>query len=824
MTAVIVQCRLSSTRLPEKALKDLGGESVLAWTLHAMHKVKADTYYIATDDASFERLAPIAKECSWNIFAGPLEDVLGRFCMLIRKVKADIVVRATADNPFLFYEAAQVLLEEYNKRCEFSKCDYITWTGLPHGSGIEIMNAQSLLSAEKMTDLPYDHEHVGPSLYNHRNHFSALMIKAPSRFYHPEYRTTIDTPADYRRALSIVQHLSGGKAPEEPYTTEQILSALEFPGITDPVLYVPSVKEGRGTGHLRRCLEAAAKTGASVYIPKNATLAEIPEIINQAKSTGLADWQIAYDFPSKKEYSLIVADCFALDRDTAAQLHECAPLAAVDEGSSNTEYCDYLLDVIPSYGISRKANMAEAEFIKRPQNRRSAEQCTSKADIKKILVCLGGEDPADLAVPAASAFSGENRRITAVIPDGHIHPESTEEIEYVNSIPQLREKLASYDLVITHYGLTAYEAVYAGCAVILLATTQLHKQLAEKYGFLCLSKDELTKKNAESVMSDPQKLYVRVPERKQEKSLGEFISVLSRGRRLPCPVCGTDEPEKSIIKARTEKRTFRRCPSCGMIYMAWTIDGKDADYNKSYFAEQYKNQYGKTYLEDFEPIKKQGIRRIYEINSVFKNRRHLSSKPAVLDIGCAYGPFLSAAADDGWQVFGTDISPDAVSYVQSKLFFPAACASFPDFDAALEFGVQRFDAVTMWYVIEHFRDLETVLKLVSALVKEEGVFAFSTPSAEGVSAKLRTESFYVQSPADHYTLWEPSKADNILKKFGFTVVKTVSTGHHPERFPQVEKHGWKKDSPMYKIYEYKSHILHLGDTFEVYCRKSGSGE
>jgi len=590
------------------------------------------------------------------------------------------------------------------------------------------------------------------------------------------------------------------------------------------VLYVPSVKAGRGTGHLRRCLEAAAKTGASVYIPADAELAEIPEIINQSETYGFAQWQIAHDFPEKNEYSLIVADCFALDREQVKLLHDCAPLAAIDEGSAYTSYCDYLLDVIPSYGLSRKANMTDPAFMKMPEHRRTKKPCSSKADITDILICLGGEDPANLSVPAAGVFAGEGRKVTVIMPQEHEHAEHIQNVEFSGPVPQLREKLAGYDLVVTHYGLTAYEAAYAGCAVVLLSTTPLHEQLARRHGFVCVARDGLTKKNVETIMSRPQKLYLPSAERKEGKSLGGYVSILSRGRRLPCPVCGTDDPERSRIIARTEKRTFRRCPSCGMIYMSWTIDGKDAYYDSSYFAEQYKTQYGKTYLEDFDSIKKQGIRRVYEIDSVVRNRRRISSKPSVLDVGCAYGPFLSAAADDGWQVFGTDISSEAVSYVQSKLLYPAAEASFPDFDAAQEFGVQQFDAVTMWYVIEHFRDLIPVLTLVSSLVKDGGIFAFSTPSAEGVSAKQRPEQFYAQSPSDHYTLWEPSKADSILRRFGFTVIKVLSTGHHPERFPQVEKYGWKKDSPMYKMYEYRSRLLRLGDTFEVYCRKIGTKE
>ena len=41
-TVLIVQCRLSSTRLPGKALLPLGGKTVLEWVLASMKKVKAE--------------------------------------------------------------------------------------------------------------------------------------------------------------------------------------------------------------------------------------------------------------------------------------------------------------------------------------------------------------------------------------------------------------------------------------------------------------------------------------------------------------------------------------------------------------------------------------------------------------------------------------------------------------------------------------------------------------------------------------------------------------------------------------------------------------
>ena len=185
------------------------------------------------------------------------------------------------------------------------------------------------------------------------------------------------------------------------------------------------------------------------------------------------------------------------------------------------------------------------------------------------------------------------------------------------------------------------------------------------------------------------------------------------------------------------------------------------------------------------------------------------------------GPFIDAAADSGWQVYGTDISSDAVEYVQNTLHYPAVCASFPDFDPISEFGIKMFNAISMWFVIEHFKDLDSVFNSVSKMLKLGGIFAFSTPSASGVSGKYSPESFFNSSPSDHYTLWEPKKTDEILKKYGFKVVKKIYTGHHPERFPCAKKKSFSPGSLRYSFLNGFSKVMGLGDTFEVYCIKTG---
>lgn len=823
MVLVGVQCRLSSSRLPRKALLPLGESTVLDWTLSAMKKVNADEFYVATDEDSFAELEPIAKRNGYKTFVGSLEDVLQRYCSLIELTKADIVVRATADNPFLIYESAQKLLDIYTEEIK-NNCDYITYTGLPHGCGVEIFSGKALLKAKELTNDPYDHEHVGPSLYKHKDIFNCIYIPAPKEWNYPNLRTTIDTEYDYKRAVSVVESLNRKK--DKPLTGKQIIEAFTNMVKEKKILCVPCVRKGKGTGHLRRCLSISVSLGADIYIPDNAGLEELDELITEAKENGFDTSNIVKDFPEKDKYSIIVTDAFTLDREFAIKLSSIAPVIAIDEGSLNTDLCDYLLDIIPSYGLQRPANIADPSYVTLPKNKRTAPPLKNKSDIKEILITVGGEDPADLVVPATIAYASLGFKISAIVQNveasiNRLPEELKNKVTFFKPIHNLREQLYKYDLVVTHYGFTAFESLAAGCGVVLLGTTPLHVQLAKSYGFFCIPSSEISSTTAENSLSEINNLYPESPFSKnnsQRNDLSLFVKKLSTGSRLNCPICRNHAPYEDFIVARTSKRTFRRCHNCGLLYMAWSCLTEDTEYDEKYFFENYKKQYGKTYLDDFSNIKSQCIRRTSIIDYIYRNSNKVVT-PTVLDIGCAYGAYLDAANEAGWQVFGTDISAEAVAYVQDRLHYPATCSKFPEFDSVVEFGVSEFDAVTMWYVIEHFQDLNIVLKKVSKLLKKGGVFAFSTPSASGVTGRFNPQKFYQTSPADHYSLLEPTKVSTMLKKYGFRVEKIVSTGHHPERFPNVIKEKIKPNSIRYALYAASSRFFGLGDTFEVYCRK-----
>jgi 2-polyprenyl-3-methyl-5-hydroxy-6-metoxy-1,4-benzoquinol methylase len=237
------------------------------------------------------------------------------------------------------------------------------------------------------------------------------------------------------------------------------------------------------------------------------------------------------------------------------------------------------------------------------------------------------------------------------------------------------------------------------------------------------------------------------------------------------------------------------------------------EYEREYFFEAYKKQYGKTYLEDFANLTVAAKRRLSIIKSLFTKNE--SDNVHLLDIGCAYGPFLAAAKKEGFSPSGIDPAQDAVRYVQETLGIPAVQVFFPD--CPLPYS-QPYNIITLWYVIEHFRDCSAVLAEIKKILKPGGILAFSTPSFSGISGRKSLRGFLEKSPADHFTIWSPKTCKKALSLAGFKVRKIVISGHHPERFPLLGKFAKSEKSPLYWPLLAISRVFRLGDTFEVYAK------
>jgi SAM-dependent methyltransferase len=142
-------------------------------------------------------------------------------------------------------------------------------------------------------------------------------------------------------------------------------------------------------------------------------------------------------------------------------------------------------------------------------------------------------------------------------------------------------------------------------------------------------------------------------------------------------------------------------------------------------------------------------------------------------------------------------------------------------------GIKEFDVITMWFVIEHLKELPQLLIKINSILSQGGVFAFSTPNYNGISRLRNRSNFMESNPLDHYTIWSPLSARRLLKKYGFRIKAVKCPTIHPERFFPADVYK-RLPSPVKalirRLVTAAGKLLLLGDTFEVYAvKKKNSG-
>jgi SAM-dependent methyltransferase len=601
------------------------------------------------------------------------------------------------------------------------------------------------------------------------------------------------------------------------------------------ILLVPSTARGNGSGHLVRCLSLARSLGggASIYLPESPlpgdwSLAEL----SLAYSRELAEVHVVSFLPPASRFSawdLVVLDRRATSLAELVAWERFAPVLALDEGGEAREKVQYLVDVLPRHPRSGGGgpNRSCALFLDLPRRRRAPPR-----EFKRILLSFGGEDASGLALALARLLIGQGyvepsdlTIVSGALKRGE-QPLGLEGVTLLGPVQDLKEHLASYDLVFTQFGLTAFESAWAGCGVILLNPSRYHMELARAAGFPEIGLVKPDRSRLRRYLSSPETvlsaLATVVP--KGTESLSAFVSGLeSAGSRI-CPSCGSSS-RKALH--RDPAKSFFRCADCGLVYMLRFSRGRENPYKKEYFFEEYRRQYGKTYLEDWPELFRMAESRLGIIEGLAEASLGRRGGLSVLDVGCAYGPFLSAAKGRGQEPYGLDAAEEAVSYVRRELGLPAAAGDFLDPIVASTFG-GPFDVISMWYVVEHFDRLDRALRNAAALLRTGGILALSTPSLEGASGRFDREGFFTRSPEDHFTVWEPSRVKGILKAYGFRVERIRITGHHAERLPGLRFLGRSGATPsgffgsyLTRFGLFVSRLFGLGDTFEVYAVREG---
>lgn len=164
-TAVIVQARLGSSRLPGKVLLPLGNGTVLSEVLRRCSAIPGiDLVVCAVPEGV--RDDPVADEARRHgavIARGHETDVLDRYIEAAKSVNADVIMRVTSDCPLIDPELCGSVL----KLCLAEHVDYACNNlppSYPHGLDCEVFTRSALEMAWLNGKESEDREHVTPWL------------------------------------------------------------------------------------------------------------------------------------------------------------------------------------------------------------------------------------------------------------------------------------------------------------------------------------------------------------------------------------------------------------------------------------------------------------------------------------------------------------------------------------------------------------------------------------------------------------------------------------------------------------------------------------
>jgi spore coat polysaccharide biosynthesis protein SpsF len=205
--AIVVQARMTSTRLPGKVLMELAGKPMLERQLERLERcTQVDEVVLAvTTNPEDDPLVALAEHLGLRWYRGSEHDVLARYLGAAREAHAELVVRVTSDCPLIDpVETDEVIVALEQRRAD---CDYASnrlEQQLPRGLDVEALWMDVLERMARMAQSAPSREHVTWFCYGERPDLFALhSVRRP--FEAADLRWTVDTSDD----LAMVRRLYG---------------------------------------------------------------------------------------------------------------------------------------------------------------------------------------------------------------------------------------------------------------------------------------------------------------------------------------------------------------------------------------------------------------------------------------------------------------------------------------------------------------------------------------------------------------------------------------------------------------------------------------
>jgi spore coat polysaccharide biosynthesis protein SpsF len=205
----VIQARLSSTRLPGKVLRPLGGNTVLSWVIRAATQTAGvDSVILATSSSpEDDAVAEEASRCGAAVVRGPLDDVLARYLLAVRAHPCDAVVRLTADCPLHDPTLIAQVVGLWRADPTLDYVSNVVIRRYPRGFDTELVRRETL-EEQDHTATGAHREHVTSNIYTRPDVYRCGGV-VPA-VDNSDLRVTLDTVEDAQLLDAVVATLGEG--------------------------------------------------------------------------------------------------------------------------------------------------------------------------------------------------------------------------------------------------------------------------------------------------------------------------------------------------------------------------------------------------------------------------------------------------------------------------------------------------------------------------------------------------------------------------------------------------------------------------------------
>jgi spore coat polysaccharide biosynthesis protein SpsF len=512
----IVQARMGSTRFPGKVLKPIAGEPLL-W--HVVRRLKRSKFIrqIAIETSTNpldDAIVEFGERHGVPVVRGPENNVLARFALAAEATDADVIVRVSADAPFIdagFVDHLTATLIEQDG-------DYVLLEdgAVTAHEGVDPFSRRALdkLMMDAAND-PVAREHVTGYFKLHPEFARIVYAPAYPSLAREGGRLTIDTPDDLAFVEAVHARLAA-RAGEA--ALEDLLILLERePQLRKLNAHVRQKDIARagalalircdggggfGYGHVKRMLTLARalrdREGIGATFAVNGTAdALIPIRRAGFEATLTHDTPLRSQLVQHKPDILVCDVREGLSRAQLQELSHLVRLVAVYDDSSERRLAAdvaYYPDLPQAHDLDWTGSACIAhigwEWSLLGLTRSSAPT-RPKSALPTLLVAMGGSDPHGLTLQAANALSKLNHvfRSRFVIGQGMADRNSVARaivalspgFETIEGANDLATEYACADLALAAFGVTAYELAAFGVPALYLALTPDHARSASAF-------------------------------------------------------------------------------------------------------------------------------------------------------------------------------------------------------------------------------------------------------------------------------------------------------------------------------------------------------